>query len=63
MMAIKISVCLKGTSTTQDKKMGDFVQLVNEHQLFVQAVQEAILLADNSKEIAEIDARNISHQK
>ena len=52
------------TKEWHEKEMGDFVQLVNnEHQHFVQAIQEEILDAENRKEIAEREARNISHQK
>ena len=52
------------TREWHEKEMGDYIQLVNkEHQHFVQAVQEKILDAENREEMAEREARNISHQK
>jgi len=52
------------TREWHEKEMADYVQLVNkEHQHFVQAVQEKILDAENREEMAEREARNISHQK
>jgi hypothetical protein len=44
-----------------EQKMRDYVQLVNdEHQSFVRAVQQQILIAEHSKEMAERETNNIS---
>ena len=51
------------TKEWHEKEMKDYFTLVNdEHQHFVQAVQEQILSAEYSKEI-ELESSNILHQK
>lgn len=49
------------TKEWHENEMRDYVQLVNdEHQSFVQAVQQQILIAEHNKEMAERETNNIS---